>query len=88
MISRRRFDGLFCQGTQMRGRSGSCWSDFVVVHRRGSLIAQQPLRWRLELDHQPIVMDFDPDYLGGDEVSIVSGCRLLEMLADGTCDER
>jgi hypothetical protein len=33
-------------------------------------------------------MDFDPDYVGGDEVSIVSGCRILEMLADGTCDER
>ena len=46
------------------------------------------MRWRLELDHQPVGMNFDPDYVCGDEVSIVGGRRLLEMLADGTCDER
>ncbi len=33
-------------------------------------------------------MNIDPDYVGGDEVSIVSGCHLLEMLTDGICDER
>jgi hypothetical protein len=33
-------------------------------------------------------MDFDPDYVGGDEVSIIRGRRILEMLADGFCDER
>jgi hypothetical protein len=32
-------------------------------------------------------MDFDPDDVGGDEVSIIRGRRLLETLADGICDE-
>ena len=45
----------------------------TAVQRRSSLIARQPLLWRLELDHQPVGMDFDPDYVGGNEVSIVAG---------------
>jgi hypothetical protein len=54
------------------------------MHRRGSLIAHQPLLWRLELDHQPVGMDFDPEYMCGDEVSIVSGCRLLDLRCSRT----
>src|SRR5262245_65522192 len=87
MISRRRFDGVFCQGTRRTVRSASPRAGFVAWWRPVCSSARPSLFWRLELGRQLVRLDFDSDDdMGADEVAIISWRGILEMLADGTSD--
>ena len=44
--------------------------------------------WSFELNRQLVRLRRDADDMGADQVSVISWRRILEVLADGTSDER
>ena len=43
--------------------------------------------WCLQLDRQLVRLDLDSDDVVGDEVSVITFCRILEMSTDGASNE-
>ena len=55
----------------------------IIIHRVGRIAG---CLW-LELDRQLVRLDLNADNVVADEVSVITFCGILDMLADGGCDE-
>jgi len=74
-----------------RGQGEPCGllrlTGFVARWRPVASLARLFLFGYLEFDRQLVRLHLDADDVGIDEVSVISLCGILEMLADGTSDE-